>query len=344
MGYKKSKQVFSPEQTQKLVEYLKAASKIYYGLSPKNVRKFAYECAVKHDITMPQSWRENQMAGPDWLQNFLKKNDSLSIRTPEATSLQRAINFNKNTVGQFFDLLAQVMDRYKFKTSDIWNVDETGVTTVQKLSKVVAEKGMKQVGGITSSERGVLVTLCVAVSASGNSVPPHFIFPRKRYHSHFVRDGPTGCIGSGNQSGWMTASEFIEFIKHFALHVRPTKENPVLLLLDNHESHLSIEVIKFAKESFIVMLSFPPHCSHRLQPLDRSVYGPLKKYLSSAQEAWFRNNPGKSMTIYDLPGLAREALPKALSQENIMKGFKVSGIVPFTTEIYSVTVITCLLQ
>uniref|UniRef100_A0A3Q2VJV2 Uncharacterized protein n=1 Tax=Haplochromis burtoni TaxID=8153 RepID=A0A3Q2VJV2_HAPBU len=29
------------------------------------------------------------------------------------------------------------------------------------------------------------------------------------------------------------------------------------------------------------MLSFPPHCSHRLQPLDRSVYGPLKRHINS---------------------------------------------------------------
>ena len=31
------------------------------------------------------------------------------------------------------------------------------------------------------------------------------------------------------------------------------------------------------------MLSFPPHCSHKLQPLDRSVFGPLKDFISSIQ-------------------------------------------------------------
>ena len=55
-------------------------------------------------------------------------------------------------------------------------MNETGVTTVQKPSKVVARKGFKQVGAITSAERGTLVTLATAVSAVGNSIPPFFVF------------------------------------------------------------------------------------------------------------------------------------------------------------------------
>ncbi|KAB0790231.1 hypothetical protein PPYR_15434 [Photinus pyralis] len=124
-------------------------------------------------------------------------------------------------------------------------------------------------------------------------------------------------------------------MEHFVFHVRPSRENPVLLLLDNHESHLAIKTINFAKENNVIMLSFPPHCSHRLQPLDRSVYGPFKKYLSNSQAAWLRNNPGKSMTIYDIPSLVRDALPQALTPINIMKGFKVSGIEPYNRDIFT---------
>lgn len=183
MGYKKSRQIFSDEQSQKLEAYIKHASKIYFGLSPMNVRKLAYECALKFDVLMPESWLEKKMAGPDWLTNFLKKNQTLTIRKPEQTSLQRAINFNRVTVGEFFEKLADVIDRFKFAPGDIWNLDETGLTTVQKISKVVAEKGAKQVGGLTSSERGVLVTMCVAVSAIGNSVVylPKNKIPRSFY-------------------------------------------------------------------------------------------------------------------------------------------------------------------
>ena len=48
------------------------------------------------------------------------------------------------------------MDKYKFEAKDIWNVDETGVTMVQKPHKVVAPTGTKQGGSLISSERGNL--------------------------------------------------------------------------------------------------------------------------------------------------------------------------------------------
>lgn len=44
-----------------------------------------------------------------------------------------------------------LIDRYKFPPNMIYNVDKTGVTTVQKPQQVVTEKGKKQVGAATSA-------------------------------------------------------------------------------------------------------------------------------------------------------------------------------------------------
>lgn len=49
------------------------------------------------------------------------------------------------------------MDRYKLEPKDIWNVDETSVTTVQKPNKIVAKRGTEQVGALTSTEGGRLL-------------------------------------------------------------------------------------------------------------------------------------------------------------------------------------------
>ena len=65
-----------------------------------------------------------------------------------------------------------------------------------------------------------------------------------------------------------------------------------------------------------------------------SVYGPFKKFAGAAQDGWLRSNPGKTMSIYDLPLIVAEALPQALTPSNIMSGFRAAGIMPFNPDIF----------
>ena len=88
------------------------------------------------------------------------------------------------------DKLENVLRRNPaYGPDQIWNLDETGVTTVQRPSKILAEKGTKQVGSVVSQERGTLVTLWCAVNAIGNSIPPYFVFPRVNVQDHWLLTG-----------------------------------------------------------------------------------------------------------------------------------------------------------
>ena len=287
------------------------------------------------EIQMPEPWSDKLMAGSDWFTSFLKRNQDLSIRTPEATSLARASSFNEINVSTFFNKLKEIYERKNFTAADVWNFDETGVTTVQKPVHVAAPRGSKQVGKMTSGQRGTLVTVGVAGSAIGNSIPPIIVFPRVNFKDHFIREAPSGSVKVANSSGWMIESHFVEFARHFVKFVHPSKDKPVLLLMDNHSSHLSIEALDIFKKNGVTVLSFPPHCSHKLQPLDRTVYGPFKKFINSFSNLWMTTNPGKTMTIYDLPKIVTQALPLACTPRNIMAGFRVSGIWPFNPDIFT---------
>ena len=66
----------------------------------------------------------------------------------------------------------------------------------------------------------------------------------------------------------------------------------------------------------------------RLQPLNRSVYGPLKKHVNSACDSWILSHPGKTMSIHDIPAIA-SCLPRAATPSNVIAGFKATGIHPF---------------
>lgn len=335
IGYQRNRQIFTDEEEKALVDYIKKSADIYYGLTPYETRKFAFQYAMKINKIVPNSWKVKKIAGQDWLGYFLKRHTTLSIRSPQATSLSRATSFNKSNVALFFDNLKSVYTRSNLGPGDIWNVDETGITTAHVPNKVIARRGMRQLGKMTSAERGTLVTVAVAVSAIGNTIPPFFVFPRVNYKDSFVRGGPLGSSGDANKSGWMKEENFIKYAKHFVQYVKPSKEKPVLLLLDNHNSHLSIEVLEYFKDNGVVLLSFPPHCSHKLQPLDRTVYGPLKKYFNTASDNWLACHPGKTINIYDIPELVKIALPLAASCDNIQSGFRVTGIYPLNENIFS---------
>ena len=74
----------------------------------------------------------------------------------------------------------------------------------------------------------------------------------------------------------MTAEIFgTQVLPHIAAHTQPSQADPILRLLDSHASHVSLEAVRFCRENGIQLLTFPPHCSHRLQPLDVTMYGPL---------------------------------------------------------------------
>lgn len=333
VGYPE-KTVFTAAEEKVLCDYLLNCAAANFGLRTKEARTFAYRLAVEYNKKIPSSWTEHEMAGEVWLRSFMKRHPVLSLRLPQPTSIARATSFNRSNVQLFFQNYTSVVDKHKLQAKDIWNVDESGITTVQKPDRVIARRGQKQVSAMTSAERGTLVTIALAGNALGNHIPPMFIFPRKRFNDHFIRDGPIGSIGTANGSGWMQEEDFYIFLTFFKDQVRPSKENKVLLLLDNHASHTAVKNIEFCKEHGIILLTFPPHCTHKLQPMDRTVFGPVKKAVNTACDNWMRSNPGKVMTIYDIPGIVKTSFDTAVTPRNISSGFIHTGLWPVNTEIF----------
>ena len=134
---RKAAMVFTEEMEADLAGHVKRLANMFHGLSVKKLRELAYLFAKKNDVSVPESWEKNKMAGEDWCKSFRDRQD-LSIRSPEVASFNRATGFKEPVVDTFFNNLAAVMDKHNFAPCDIYNMDETGVGTVQKPKSVVA--------------------------------------------------------------------------------------------------------------------------------------------------------------------------------------------------------------
>ncbi|KAF2906155.1 hypothetical protein ILUMI_00013 [Ignelater luminosus] len=106
-----ARRVFDEAEESNLKDYLKKAADIYCELTPKEAA--------------------NLTAGPDWFSGFPKRSPCLSIRTPQATSLSRATSLNKTNVDILFQNLSVLRN-------DVYNMEETGMTTVQRPYRIVA--------------------------------------------------------------------------------------------------------------------------------------------------------------------------------------------------------------
>ncbi|XP_074038334.1 uncharacterized protein [Leptinotarsa decemlineata] len=126
VGYFKNRQIFTEFQESNLTDYIKKDVDIYYSLTPKGVKRLAYLYAISLHLTVPNSWKKNEMAGPNWFTSFLKRNAELAIRTPEAISLSRATRFNKTNVDRFFsnlEIVLRTISRLLW-SSGIWTKQE----------------------------------------------------------------------------------------------------------------------------------------------------------------------------------------------------------------------------
>ncbi|XP_042218820.1 uncharacterized protein LOC121864010 [Homarus americanus] len=159
--------VFSNEQEEELVAHILSMEDRFFGLTTRDVRYIAFQAEERNNLDHKFN-KTVGLAGKDWLLGFLRRHPQLSIRTPEPTSAARARCFNQTNVDKFFDILSLVQEGHFFPPHRIFNVDETGITTVQtKPTKILGQRGKKQIGSLTSAERGVLATAVCCMSAGG---------------------------------------------------------------------------------------------------------------------------------------------------------------------------------
>jgi hypothetical protein len=74
-------------------------------------------------------------------------------RKPHAASLARAIASNRSVVEAFYTKYSETLGKHRLVPQLMYSVNEGGFSIVHNTLEVVAVKGSKQVGSVTSEER-----------------------------------------------------------------------------------------------------------------------------------------------------------------------------------------------
>ncbi len=259
------------------------------------------------------------------------------MRKPEPCSLGRATAFNATNLKEFYDNLEEAIKTHPSigEAHRIYNLDETKLLTVQTSEKVFAGAECRRLNHVTSAERGTLTTGCCIICANGTYLPPILVFPRTNIQPYMTNSAPVGTLGLAQPTGWMNEELFLHVMKHFVKYSHSSKENPSLLIMDNHESHIQPDILDYASENGVVIVTIPPHCSHRLQPLDVCVYGSLQKCYNRCISQWMLNNPGKTVKIQNVPDFFNQAFVVSMTPSNIISAFKTPGIYPYNRFLFT---------
>eukprot|EP00918_Siedleckia_nematoides_P100129 GHVU01218959.1.p1 GENE.GHVU01218959.1~~GHVU01218959.1.p1 ORF type:complete len:155 (+),score=14.63 GHVU01218959.1:346-810(+) len=124
---------------------------------------------------------------------------------------------------------------------------------------------------MVSGERGNTTTLVTAVNPFGDTSPPVFIYA-KRVPDDALHGTPPGSRALSTKSGWQTTRSFRKWLAIFQESVASSSEDRVLLVADGHGTHVTDATKVDAKKRGIEIVTLIPHSSHRLQPLDVSVF------------------------------------------------------------------------
>ena len=216
-----------------------------------------------------------------------------------------------------------------FGPHQIYNVDEKGLTHTYAPDKVIHRRlaNLSEV----SPGRGPNTTILAACNAVGQALPPFWVFPGERFFDRFIQDAQPGSAGTATTNGWSNGDVFFKYLKtHFAKFVAPSPVNQVVLIYDGYKTHVNVTCARWARENNIKLFVLPAHTSHFTQPLDVSCFGPLERSFSHLKHKHMKYHTNGRLSNETVCKLSSKAYSDALRQDNIVAGFRKTGIVPLT--------------
>ncbi|KAJ8889797.1 hypothetical protein PR048_009300 [Dryococelus australis] len=158
--------------------------------------------------------------------------------------------------------------------------------------------------------------------ATGVFQTPFVILKGENVKQEFRDNLLPGSVVFVSDSSYLTIELFQKFLEHFVTHKTQGKKAN-LLVLDGYATHIKEQIIlQFTVDNNVIMIGIPPHTSHYIQPLDRS----LKMHYYGACNSWIKQNPTRRITKLLFGVLLSQVWVKACSVENGVSGFRACAV------------------
>ena len=134
---------------------------------------------------------------------------------------------------------------------------------------------------------------------------------------------PTNTMYGVSDNVWINTQVFHRWFEKFCNQVTETPP----LIYHGYLSHVSMLLIEKARKKDITILKLLPHVTHKIQPLDVSCFGPLKRaWTELLNERMNVLGTKESISKSLFADLLSQVWYKSFSETNIISWFRATGI------------------
>ena len=311
-----------------LVDYVFKMQELGHPLTPLELR---LKVATTTQ-TWETPWSASGLLGTGWLCRFRSRHPEIASRRLQGLEVARARSLCLATTETLYGNLEILYKTHNYSPDHIWNSDESGVQASRSGgATVLARRGSRSVHSIEPNQREHLSVLS-CINAGGGHIPNFYILKGIYFREDYITNCEDGAVMGMQANAWMTRWLFESWISHFIECLKQGPgidlQNRHILILDGHNSHVTLEVVRILMESGLDIVSLPSHTSHALQPLDVSCFKLFKTMFRKIRDRWSLRSKTKAVDKRTLCEWTSHALQIALTPKNIMSGFRATGIWP----------------
>ena len=337
-GGNKVPRLFTNDQEEQLCELVRLMDRRGFPMTEIELRQLAFQFGADRETRRPEVFANpnKTLLGKKWAAGFYRRHPDISKKKSTQISIYRAQCTRQVVVSTWYQLIKGVMVQYDLldRPQQIWNFDETGLTNLQRMSKVLGVKN-ETTYQVCSQERGKLTTILALVNAAGVVVPPMVIFNGKRVQPTWKEATPDNVAIRCTPKGYINTETFYDYMKIFVHFLDTTGrlKHRNILLLDSHSSHVyNIKFLNMMRDNRIEVYAFHPHTTHAVQPLDSHPFKALKAEMHSSLREWNRLHCGQQISKKGFLELLFPAWRKSMNVTTIQAGFRDTGIFPFNPD------------